>query len=443
MKRLLCVLLLLAGAGPARGHFVWVVPAKGEADRAAAVIFSDNLEPDRAELLKKVAHTTLWVRDAHGKVTGVKAAQKENVLRVALPGKGAQAVLGACSYGVVARGKVEPFLLEYYAKSFVGLTDKTPAEFLTRTWDKSALEIVPVFAEHKWAGVRVLWQGKPLAGAEVVVLAPGAGKGTQSKTGKDGVVKFAADKAGLYGVRARHVEAKEGTHGGKKYKEVRTYATLTLALPGKKAAEDPAASKLLADARAARAQWVGFPGFTADVEVNVDGKVERGKVTVSAKGDVSVSLAGDARGWVRSILGQTAGHRLDNSARLKTPCTFADDVKHHPLGRAIKLLNDEFHSSYRIRDRQIIVVNRQAGPVRFTITVLANKLNEDKKYLPSHYVVNTWDIKSGVLKSSVTHHETWQRVGKYDLPATVLTLTARADSLEARSMKLSNWRLKK
>jgi hypothetical protein len=34
-------------------------------------------------------------------------------------------------------------------------------------------------------------------------------------------------------------------------------------------------------------------------------------------------------------------------------------------------------------------------------------------------------------------------VGKFDLPATVLTLTAGADSLEARSLKLSNWRLKK
>ena len=35
--------------------------------------------------------------------------------------------------------------------------------------------------------------------------------------------------------------------------------------------EDAAATKLLADARAARASWTDFPGFTADVAVNTEG----------------------------------------------------------------------------------------------------------------------------------------------------------------------------
>ena len=41
---------------------------------------------------------------------------------------------------------------------------------------------------------------------------------------------------------------------------------------------DPLATKLLADARAARAQWEKFPGFTADIEINFDGKISQGKV---------------------------------------------------------------------------------------------------------------------------------------------------------------------
>src|SRR5262245_20507613 len=49
-------------------------------------------------------------------------------------------------------------------------------------------------------------------------------------------------------------------------------------------AEEPAASKLLADARAARANWVSFPGFTAELEVNFDGKVARGTLDVSPGG---------------------------------------------------------------------------------------------------------------------------------------------------------------
>src|SRR5262249_24905228 len=46
---------------------------------------------------------------------------------------------------------------------------------------------------------------------------------------------------------------------------------------------DPAATKLLAEARAARALYHNFPGFSADIEVNLDGKATRGRVEVSDK----------------------------------------------------------------------------------------------------------------------------------------------------------------
>jgi hypothetical protein len=198
---------------------------------------------------------------------------------------------------------------------------------------------------------------------------------------------------------------------------------------------------LLADARAARATWKEFPGFTADVEVNVEGKVATGTVEVSPKGAVKLKLEGEYASWARRTLESVVGHRLDNSTALNTPCAFADDVKHHPLGRAIRVLNDEFHSSYRIRDRQVIVVNRQAGDVRFTITVLENRLSAEKKFLPACYVVNTWDLKTNALKSSVTHHQTWERLGAFDLPRAVTTVSATSGGQEGRSIKLSNHRL--
>jgi hypothetical protein len=200
---------------------------------------------------------------------------------------------------------------------------------------------------------------------------------------------------------------------------------------------NPEATRLLADARAARATWVGFPGFKADVEVNVDGKAVAGKVEVDAKGKVTLHLEGDAKNWARRTLESIVGHRLDNSAALNTPCAFVDEVKTHPLGRAIRVLEDEFHSSYRIRDRQVIVVNRQAGPVRFSITVMENRQSAEKRFLPACYVVNTWDAKTDTLKSSATHHNTWQRVGKFDLPRSAMVVTATGGKLEARSIKLS------
>jgi hypothetical protein len=203
---------------------------------------------------------------------------------------------------------------------------------------------------------------------------------------------------------------------------------------------DPAATKLLAEARAARAQWENFPGFRARVEININGKVATGSVEVSPKGKVTVDAPDatpEAVKWAHDELGQTVSHRLDSAASLDTPCSFVDDNAHDPLGRAIHVLSDEFHSSYRVRDRQILVVNRSMKEGRFTITVMENRLNKEKKFLPVSYVVNSWDGKDA-LTSSASYHHTWDRVGAFDLPETLLVVTARSGAQQegARSLKL-------
>src|SRR5262249_3150872 len=152
--------------------------------------------------------------------------------------------------------------------------------------------------------------------------------------------------------------------------------------PDGKKEGDPEATKLLAEARAARATWANFPGFTADLEINHEGKVHKGTVEVSAAGKVTVRVANpDEQGWVVRQLASIVAHRRDDSANASSPCAFADDNADHPLGRAIRVLDDEFHSSYRIRGRQVIVVNRQMKESRFTITVMENHVNEEKKFL--------------------------------------------------------------
>ena len=143
------------------------------------------------------------------------------------------------------------------------------------------------------------------------------------------------------------------------------------------------------------------------------------------------------------MLSSIVGHRMDDTTTLTTPCRFADDVTDHPLGRAIRVLNDEFHSSYRIRDKQVIEVNRRMGDLRFTITVMENRQNAEKKYLPSNYVVNYWDVKTGALKKSVTHYNTFTRIGKFDLPLSALIVTAEDGKQAARSIKLSGHALNK
>jgi hypothetical protein len=222
-------------------------------------------------------------------------------------------------------------------------------------------------------------------------------------------------------------------------------ALAVLALPAQaQTKEDPAASKLLADARAARANWHNFPGFTADLVVNFDGKTHPGKLTVSSKGKVKVDVAdAEAGKWAQGQLASSVAHRMDNSVSLETPCAFLDDNVAHPLGRAIRVLNDELHSSYRIRDRQIIEVNRRMKDTRFVITVIENRANQEKLFLPVSYVVNYWDVNSGALQKSQTHHDTWTRVGAFDLPATALVVTATGGKQEARSLALSGHQVSK
>jgi hypothetical protein len=120
--------LLLALSLPARGHFVFLLPADGS--RTVRAVFSDTLEPDRPELLKKVAHTRFWSRLADGNAP-LKAATGKNALELTLSGTGPGWVVGVCPYGVSTRGK-EPYLLSYYCKALVGTTPgkSPPAEVL-------------------------------------------------------------------------------------------------------------------------------------------------------------------------------------------------------------------------------------------------------------------------------------------------------------------------
>ncbi len=461
MKRWCAVLLVLAVCAlPAQAHFIWIVPLKGAEAPGALVIFSDDLEPDANVPIKKIEQTEVFLLGSDGKVTPLKKAAVEgkNAYRVTAPGKGPEVIAGVLRYGVIQRGKAEPFRLTYHAKALVGATlQQAPAQF----WQPSKhlpLDIVLLEGKSK---ARVLWQGQPVAGAEVELIVPGKKESVERTTDKDGTVALEKPAAaGVYAIRAQHVEAKGGEEGGKKYKESRSYTTLTFAVRAaggggagaqaraggaKGPAADPVATKLLREARAARATWKDFPGFVADLEVNHGGKTVKGKLEVSATGKVKVDLSDpDLKAWAQRQLRSAVDHRLDSSAERDTPCAFVDDNAGHPLGRAIKVLNDELHSGYRIRDRQIIEVNRQMPDFRFTITVLENHVTSEKKFLPVSYVVNTWDLKTGALRSSAAFHDSWQRVGAFDLPATVLVVTATGtapSALDARTIRLSNHKL--
>ena len=115
------------------------------------------------------------------------------------------------------------FLLRYFAK-----TGPNPSR---RAWQidttkRLELDLIPEQAGEE-VKVRVLWQGKPAAGAEYNVARPGQGD-VEGKTSESGAFTFTPGEAGLHSIRVKYVQAKPGQHEGKDYAEVRNYATLAL-----------------------------------------------------------------------------------------------------------------------------------------------------------------------------------------------------------------------
>jgi uncharacterized GH25 family protein len=228
-RRYLALAVAFLAAATAQAHHIWIIPDKPDGSKAKAV-FADFLEPDKPEMLAKIGHAKLHVRDAAGKVsplTWKKGTWKkgEDTFLLDVPGEGERTVGGECVYGIVThdhrlRKEVDPYLLAYYPKAiFNPAADSKP-------WDKLPLEIVPAVSGDE-VRLRVLFRGKPAAGAEMRVH-PSDGEREDFKTDEKGEVKVPFKAAGVYGVQTRHIEAKGGEHDGKKYVEVRHYASLVL-----------------------------------------------------------------------------------------------------------------------------------------------------------------------------------------------------------------------
>src|SRR5262249_30774634 len=222
------------------------------------------------------------------------------------------------------------------------------------------------------------------------------------------------------------------------------FATLALAWPLGRQGADPAAVAMFQEALAARAQWNDFPGFSAELAGETDGRPFSGSARFLADGTVEVKVDDEvARPWLQEQLGSLAMHRIaeasaDASAPESKPVLrFADDRDDHPLGRLLTFEGGRFASSYRVKDRQITVVNRRMGSKNMTITVLDNDRNAEGKFLPRSYLVNYWDATTGALDRVETVQERWKRVGAWDLPTWHTATTSSGAGLSVRSVTLT------
>jgi hypothetical protein len=149
------------------------------------------------------------------------------VLRTATAGTKPAWVYGTCVYGVLAKGKA-PFKLTYYCKTAVNATTTTKLDRALPVGGEKALKLDVMAKFGAKPTATVLWDGKPLAGAQVVVTVPGYEGTEELTTGKDGTVALKLPKAkGMYALRARHIAAAKGKLKDKAYDEERSYSTLT------------------------------------------------------------------------------------------------------------------------------------------------------------------------------------------------------------------------
>jgi hypothetical protein len=442
----LCGLGLVgAVANDARAHFLFVeVGPMAEGGRAAEVYFSEQAEAGDPKFVDKIAGTKLWIQTSKqpGTFEPLSVHKAADRLRAGVPASGNVAVVGVCEYGVLARPNQTPFLLRYYPKAIAGkpeaLNTLKPADL-----PAVALEI----AAQVDAGqikLRVLRSGQPVKGA-VFHTVDSSLNNSEVAAGADGTAVWTPPGPGQYSVYVKEVLKQSGELSGKHYDEIREFATLALAWPLDRTDADSEAVELFQKALATRATWPGFTGFSAKIEGSVDGRPFKGKITVAADGSAKAEVDDAvARPWLEDQVGSLAMHRLPDddrgasgSDRPKPVLRFADDDENHPLGRLLTFQGGRFASSYRIKDDQIMVVNRQAGPQNFTITVLDNERTPEGKFLPHDYLVQYWDGASGKLDRVETFQDAWTRVGEWDLPTRHTMTTTSSSGLSVRSVSFS------
>jgi hypothetical protein len=454
---LAALVVMACYAGQARAHFLFIrIEAHAEAGRSAEVYFSDQAEAGDPRLIAKVGHTKLWAQTEPGVFRELAVRQGADRLRAALPPDSSLVVVGECQYGVLARPDQTPFLLRYYPKAVTGV-----AAALNQMKPKSEIpfEIQPTFENNGPAGdkdkgkaaagvVRLvaLRHGKPIPNAVFTRIDSELSEET-IKAGPDGTAVWTPSAPGRYSVYVRETLKQPGTLDGKPYDEIREFATLALNWPLQNGEADPEAVALFTEAIAHRASWRDFPGFSAAIKGHLDGRTFTGKLTVMADGSVDVKTDDSvALPWLKSQFESMAMHRLppppaDSSDSQGPRFRFAGRGDDHPFGRLVAVEGGQMASSYRIKDRQIMIVNRRMGKQHMTITMLDNETNPEGRFLPHSYVVHYWDAATGKLKSTETFQERWQRAGKWDLP-TLHTVTTASDSgLSVRSVLLSDLKL--
>ena len=195
----------------------------------------------------------------------------------------------------------------------------------------------------------------------------------------------------------------------------------TAALPPAAAAQNGqsdavSAGDLLQQARKNREVFTkDFRGFRSTLTVRLDGKVHRGTCLFRVPGTLEIALnGGKAPSVVEAAVRNMLMHRVPSSTTVTTEARYGQPDA-HSLGRKV-LLDDKYQSTYRIKDRQILQVDRTMPEFRRVLTVLETRTAASGRYLPRHVFAVVVDNDSGAIREAWTYITRFQEIGSNYLP---------------------------
>lgn len=221
---LLSVLLMLLQPAAAHAHFLWLVRTTSDAGDQLHLYFGELAEADDPDLLDRVADAKIQQLSQQGTLQQLMMTKGSESLVAQLGDEAkSSAFLLTHDLGVMTRGD-DTFLLKYYAKTGPALGNKV--------WNSIAsskhltLDVVPRQV-GKTVEVTVVWNGTPVAGAQVKAYGPGI-EDFEAESDDKGIAAFPIGKDGIYSIRARHIEDKAGSTADDEYTQTRHYSTLAL-----------------------------------------------------------------------------------------------------------------------------------------------------------------------------------------------------------------------
>ncbi len=209
-------------------------------------------------------------------------------------------------------------------------------------------------------------------------------------------------------------------------------------------ADDPKARELLRGAYETTYRWSkDFKGFSARLSAGVNGKMVEGRVEVRLPEEVSVTLPDpEISKWAEDQIGMMAVHRRYRSfdgSDGKHQLTLGESDS-HPLGTLVQIHGDGLNTRYRVNQGRIVQINRNMGPVRFTINVQDSRATPDGKYLNTRYIVYYF-TPSGDLKQVESFNDDPAVVDGLFLPGKRTVFFSEGGQVPVRQMIFSDHRL--